>query len=326
MPTGVDEGNPSDHFVDETRGKTDSEGRFRLRAPKTHQLALYVTPAAHAPFQRFWGTDDPDKQPDLWAPTQLGRLVLAPGIRLSGRVLDLKGRPIAGQLVTAQSIYGRHERSAKTNAEGRFAFAPVRAGNYFLRGHGQGFNEGFDLPARALATQGIVFRPAKVFVKDGIVPDPVVLREMATVAIDLRFVDSNERPARGNLVGVFGQLPENNNQPAQQEAVFEGEGLSASINGPEREDKNTQLSWSTQLVPDVAGRLVLRVPKNLQNSQFFSVPPNETFSTRLRLAAGKPLTHWERRPARGPQGGRPRRDLRCLRRTDHHGDRQDRRW
>lgn len=73
-----EEGNPSDHFVDETRGKTDSAGRIRLRVPKTHQLAIYVTPAEHAPFQRFWGLDEPDKQPDLWVPTDLGRLVLVP--------------------------------------------------------------------------------------------------------------------------------------------------------------------------------------------------------------------------------------------------------
>jgi hypothetical protein len=55
---GVD-GNPSEHFVDDTVGKTDSDGRFRLRMPRSHQVALYVTPSNCAPFQRFWGVDEP---------------------------------------------------------------------------------------------------------------------------------------------------------------------------------------------------------------------------------------------------------------------------
>jgi hypothetical protein len=287
-----DVGNPADQFVDETRGKTDSGGRIRIRAPKTHQLAIYVTPAKHAPYQHFWGLDEPDKQPDLWAPAELGRLILAPGIRLSGRLLDLKGRPIAEQLITAQSVYSRHERSARTNLDGRFTFAPLRPGNYILTGQGQGCGGGFDASARDIPPQGAIFQPTKAFLKEGIVPAPVRLREMPTVTIETRFVDSGDRPTRGSFVGLWGQIPAVNIQPAIQEAVFEGDGLSDSINGPEREDKNVQLAWSTQLIADATGRLVLRAPKGLQNAQLYSMPPNETFSIRNRLGEGKPLNFW----------------------------------
>jgi hypothetical protein len=47
------QGNPSQYFFDDTERKTDGEGRFRLRAPKAHHLVIYVTPAQHAPFQRY---------------------------------------------------------------------------------------------------------------------------------------------------------------------------------------------------------------------------------------------------------------------------------
>ncbi len=285
-----DEGNPSDHFVDETKGKTDSEGRFRLRSHKTHQLAIYVSPPEHAPFQRFWGIDEPDKQPDLWAPTQLGPLVLAPGIRLSGRLVDRSGRPIAGQLITAKSMYSRHERSARTNADGRFTFAALRPGNYALVGQAQSFGGGYDLNARTIPPQGIVFKPTKVYLQDGIIPGPVILREAPTVTIEARFVDSKERPARGSFVVVFGQTPAINNQAVQQEPIFEDDGLAASINGTEREDKITQfLNWQTYTVPDAAGRLVMRAPLGLDDAQIVTMPINETFAIRSRLGVGKPL-------------------------------------
>ncbi len=159
-------------------------------------------------------------------------------------------------------------------------------------GQGQGCGAGFDASARALPPRGAVFPPTKVYLREGIVPAPVTLREMPTVTIEARFVDSGERPTRGTFVGLWGQIPAVNIQPAIQEAVFEGDGLSASINGAEREDKNVQLGWSTQLIADSAGRLSLRAPRSLQNAQLFCMPPNELVAVRNRLGAGKPLSFW----------------------------------
>jgi hypothetical protein len=111
---GVDS-NPSENFVDDATGKTDSDGRFRLRMPRSHQIALYVTPHEHAPFQRFWGVDEPEKHADLWVPGSLGRLVLSPGIRLSGRLIDLKGRPVAGQSSATDTTHGPPRRMRRAN-------------------------------------------------------------------------------------------------------------------------------------------------------------------------------------------------------------------
>jgi peroxiredoxin len=287
------DGNSSDRFADETKGTTDCEGRFRVRMPKTHQLVIYVTPTYHAPFQRFWGVDLPDEHPNQWVPTNLGRLVLSSGIRLSGRLTDLTGQPIAGQFITADSAYSPHQRSARTDADGQFTFAPLRQGNYVIYGEGQRSGGGVDSGAPPIAAQRTVFKPAKVYLEEGIVPEPVLLREAPTIVVEARFVDSKGRPSRGNFVGLCGNIPDPNNQANQKESVFDGNGLTALINGPERKDTNTQLTWATQFVRDGAGRLVFRAPKGLQDAQLATLPPIETVSLRACLGEGKPLKNWD---------------------------------
>ena len=72
--------------VDDYQGQTDDGGRIRLRMPKTQALALFVGPPRtagarfpFAPYQHFWGTETASKHPDVWAPTDLGRIVLSRG-------------------------------------------------------------------------------------------------------------------------------------------------------------------------------------------------------------------------------------------------------
>ena len=73
-------------ITDDYEGQTDDDGRIRKRMPKTHALALFVGPPRNArarfpfaPYQHFWGTDSALGQPDVWAPTDLGRIVLRAG-------------------------------------------------------------------------------------------------------------------------------------------------------------------------------------------------------------------------------------------------------
>ena len=89
-------------FANDTTGITDPQGHFRLRMPKTQTLTISLVPDGFALFYRFWGTDRPDQNPNVWAPNELGQLVLEPGQVITGRLLDLKGRPINGQHVIAQ--------------------------------------------------------------------------------------------------------------------------------------------------------------------------------------------------------------------------------
>ncbi len=151
---------PFDLFMDDTAGQTDDDGRIRLRMPKSHSVALFVGPLQtararfpYAPYHHFWGTDDPLRNPNVWAPTDLGRIVLSRGIRLSGRVIDIQGRPIAGQTITAYPELGRDELSARTEADGSFSLGPLRPANYLIYGEGQ--------DSRILGTTPTVLRWAR---------------------------------------------------------------------------------------------------------------------------------------------------------------------
>ena len=91
----------------------------------------------YAPYQHFWGTDRESEHPDVWAPTDLGRIVLSRGIRLSGRMVDTEGRPIAGQNIRAFPVRGRDQHTATTETDGTFSLGPLRPANYLIYGDGQ---------------------------------------------------------------------------------------------------------------------------------------------------------------------------------------------
>src|SRR5262249_54112139 len=129
--------NKAPHFTNDTSGRTDAEGRIRIRMAKTASLTVSLMPERFAPLQKFWGTDRPSANPGVFAPTDLGRLVLAPGPVLSGRLLDQGGRPIAGQRVIALGGRNRLRRESTTAADGSFAFEPLRPGNYDVFAEGQ---------------------------------------------------------------------------------------------------------------------------------------------------------------------------------------------
>jgi peroxiredoxin len=285
--------NLSDRFIDDSTGTTDRDGRFRVRFPSSQQLAIYVTPLDHALFQRYWGPDQPDPGSKSSVAPDLGRLVLNRGTRLTGRLVDVHGRPIAGQTLTASSIFSQFERTTTTASDGRFAFAPLRQGNYVIHGAGQKVGGGVNFNEPSLVALGTVFQPTNVYLRDGIVPDPLVIHELPTVAVRARFVDSRGEPHRGYCVGLWGQLPVPIQQPQrqQQEPIFDGNVLSATINGPERELKTPQASWSAQLVPDAEGRVDFRAPKGLQNAGIQTFAPNETLAIRGRFGEDKPLTY-----------------------------------
>ena len=175
----------SPHFNNEYQGRTDAEGRFRLRMPRTQGLALYLAcpPAAeprfpYAPYQHFYGTAQPGQHPDVWAPTDFGRIVLKRGVLLSGRLVDTEGQPIAGQTITAYPVAGNEDRhSATTEADGSFVLGPLRHANYRIYGEGQDGFGGVDRFAPPLRSSARVIKPVKVYLEKDVVPEPLVLRE-----------------------------------------------------------------------------------------------------------------------------------------------------
>ncbi len=277
-------------FADDTTGITDRQGRFRLRMPKTQTLTISLVPDGYALFYRFWGTDRPDQNPDVWAPSELGQLVLEPGQVITGRLLDLTGRPINGQQVIAQGKRHQHEYIAIIQADGSFRFAPLGPGNYTIYADSQYQGGGIDLAARPRPHGVVPIRPAHVFVKKGEDPAAVELRELPSVTVGIRYVDSNGLPTRGGFATLGGTIPSEpgnvNRHPGG--AAFE----SLSNDEPEIEDQNQPLVWGRQLLADSEGQIRFRVPMGLQNSNLYTIPPDETIAYKTRLTENGPLKFW----------------------------------
>jgi peroxiredoxin len=292
--------NQSDHFQDDTEGQTDDQGRIRVTTLKSQAAALYVGPPKaprarfpYAPYQHFWGTNEPSKNPNAWVPTDLGRIVLARGIRLSGRVVDTDGRPIAGQAVTAYPVRGQDQHPALTEADGSFSLGPLRPANYMVYGGGQDLSAGLDPDAPRLRRPIRVIRPARVYLQEGVLPEPLVLREMPTVRLEVRFVDSRGNPARGGPAKVWGLIPNARGQADPFGAISRvGGGLASEINDPEPRDTADRTDWSVEDWPDAAGRIIFPVPRGLQAATLFALPFDETVAYKTRMQPGGPLRFW----------------------------------
>jgi uncharacterized GH25 family protein len=57
---------------------------------------------------------------------------------LAGTVLDAHGKPVAHATVTIQTSYGDHPNATHTDANGHFAFARYRTGQYDVRAYADG--------------------------------------------------------------------------------------------------------------------------------------------------------------------------------------------
>lgn len=130
-------------FQREVKTRTAADGSFRLRglfSGATYRLG--VQRAGMAPAVRLAGAG-------AAAPVHI---VLSPGARISGRILDEEGRPVAGARVIFSSTnegdldawhaYLRRDprfSRTTTDAEGRFQLVDVRAGRFHLTMDRQGF-------------------------------------------------------------------------------------------------------------------------------------------------------------------------------------------
>jgi len=295
-------------FHNAYQGRTDSDGWFRLRSPKSHSVALYVLPAEaarasfpYAPYQHFWGTDRPPRRPVVWVPTDLGRIVLERGVRFPGRLVDREGRPIAGQTIMAYRIWGRIEHTTATEADGSFVLGPLGFANYWIYGAGQeGFIYGHmdliygpmqdglggvDPAGRSLRQSPRVIKPVKVYLKEGVAPDPVVLRELPTVQVILRFVDSAGKPTVGGPAKLWGTIP--SVPGARQSSLIDR--LAASINDREPEDTGSLLEWSVVGRADAQGRIVFQAPEGLQEARVDASPIDDTIAYKTRIRENGPL-------------------------------------
>ena len=155
-------------------------------------------------------------------------------------------RPIAGQTITAYPLRGRDRHSTTTEADGTFALGPLRPANYLIYGEGQSpyCDVDFDAPS-ASPTRPCRPAGASLFSRRGRAPEPLVLRELPTVRVELRFVDSKGKPARGSTTRLSGSAP-GRSAPARVfpvPAYAMREGPTSALNAPEPEDRWEPTSW-----------------------------------------------------------------------------------
>ena len=267
--------------------------------PKSHSVSLYVGPPRSArarfpfaPYRHFWGTDDPSRDPDVWAPTDLGRIVLARGIRVSGRLVDTEGRPIAGQTIRADPLRGPDVHLAVTEADGTFSLGPLRPANYVIQGERQNAGGSIDPDIPPLPGPIRVIRPVRVYLKEGVTPEPLVLREMPSIRVEVAFVDSKGRPALGGPAVMWGTIPNDQNPANPAGARTKGSGLASKINDPEPPHPAEQMVWGVQDYPGADGRTLFAAPKGLQDAMLSTYPFDEAIAFKTRLVPNAPLRHW----------------------------------
>jgi hypothetical protein len=120
-----------------------------------------------------------------------------------------------------------------------------------------------------------------------------MLREVPTVEVDVRFVDSQGRPAAGSPAKVWGMIP-NEQGMADPFGVHSkvGGGLASQLNDPEPQDTADRLDWAMQDRPDAQGRIVFRAPKGLRNADLSAFPFDDSVAYKTRLEENGPLKYW----------------------------------
>src|SRR5205807_2089239 len=115
--------------------RTDAKGRFRLALITPGPAVFWILPENYSPSTH--GLKD-NKRGDL------GTFTLAKGVKIHGKVLDARGKPVAGVHVNAEARERSEElpnlpvadhitRSATTNARGEFVMGPLPPGKYRVK-------------------------------------------------------------------------------------------------------------------------------------------------------------------------------------------------
>lgn len=243
------------------RTKTNAQGRFRLPITTPGRGVYWVLPKRYAPELHLI----PDgKRGDM------GTLTLKKGMVVSGRVLDVQGRPMKGLFVEARRERGNGpefealgqmmvadsiQRSAETDTDGRFTFDPLPPGDFSVIPSETNYDgdrkSGWD--RRALPE---VFAPTKLTLKEDETPAPLEIRASPSVVIEGHWVDSKGQPKGGWSSFVFGRM----------DGSF----------------------WNAQAHPDPQGRFSLKVPHGLEDVQI-DISTNEHATTRHRIGKDGPL-------------------------------------
>jgi len=235
----------------ETVSKPD--GTFRLNLIKGGVGGYWILPKDFAIVQKFVGSQRGEQ----------GDVRLQPGIRLSGRVMSVEGKPLPGVAVNIDSrgaedfgglpVASSVRRGAVSDSEGRFAFDPLPAGDYRIIPE-----EHRDDPLtrdRTVYPVPGVFLPKRVTLKEG-VPASIEVQAVPHVVFHSQYFNSTGEKTSGHAIHVFGRMDQD--------------------------------YWFGQGRPDPQGTIALRIPHGLQNVRV-QLMTNEHGSLRFRRGPDKPL-------------------------------------
>ncbi|MBX9625087.1 MAG: carboxypeptidase regulatory-like domain-containing protein, partial [Gemmataceae bacterium] len=242
-----------------TDTKTDKDGKYRLTLTTPGWGVVWYLPEQYVPTTRVVN----DKRGDL------GTYTMRDGPRLSGKVLDAKGQPVAGVVVNAESqdrndeitgpVADNINRAATTDAKGEFVMNPLPPGNYLVKPgeYARDASLGQPTPYSKKTPVPAVFLGTKVVLKADAKPEPVEVRAVPHVVIEGQYFDSKGQRCKGFGPFVTGRL--------------DGEGWAAEAKCKD-------------------GKFVCHVPHGLEGVQL-DLMTNEHHALRWRKKAGEPLNN-----------------------------------
>jgi protocatechuate 3,4-dioxygenase beta subunit len=237
--------------------KTDAQGRFRLVLTTPGAAVFWLLPEEYAP------STHPVKNDKRG---ELGSFTLGNGIRLRGKVLDAKGKPLGGVIVNAEAternedlqglmVADQINRSALTNDSGEFETAPLPPGTYRVHPD-EHVRDGSKKPDRDRHKLPAVFVVQNVHLQENV--DPIEIRAVPHVTIEAQYVDSKGKPTRGHECFIHGMM--------------------------------NKTSWFSQGQVDANGKIVIQIPHGLQTVKM-SLSTNEHSSLRHRKTRDEPLSN-----------------------------------
>ena len=134
-----------------------------------------------------------------------------------------------------------------------------------------------------------VVRPVRVYFKEGTAPEPLVLREMPTVRVEVRFVDSKGNPAVGSPTRLSGLLPQDPARAFRPLARIRGSDPTASINALEPENPGEPYAWDVQDRPDDEGRIVFHVARGLRDATIYTPPADDATAFKHQIDPDGPI-------------------------------------
>jgi beta-lactamase regulating signal transducer with metallopeptidase domain len=256
----TDKGGPFE-YGSFARAETDAQGRFRLPITTPGRAAYWVMPRDYA--VELYVVPE-GKRGDM------GTITLKKGVSLSGRILDVQGRPMKNVFVEIERRRGDGpdlqkqnldfisnviRRAAETDSDGRFTSLPLPPGDYSVAPNESNYDgdRKVNWERRPLTE---VFPSAKLTIKEGETPAPLEIRATPSVVIEGHWVDSKGQPKSGWDILVGGKM---DGSP-----------------------------WISQAHTDPQGRFSAKVPHGLEEA-VLTITTNEHATTRHRIGKDGPL-------------------------------------